>query len=44
LIWTDGLPEYKTHTRVIALKNLASEYGKAKYFASLYVPPVDARD
>src|SRR5580704_2882083 len=44
LIWTDGLPEYRTQTRVIALKNLASEYGKAKYFASLYVPPVDTRN
>jgi hypothetical protein len=41
LIWTDGLPEYKTQTRMMALKNLTSEYGKAKYFASLYVPAVE---
>jgi hypothetical protein len=38
LIWTDGLQEYETKTRVMALKDLASGYGKTKYFASLYVP------
>jgi uncharacterized protein YabN with tetrapyrrole methylase and pyrophosphatase domain len=38
LIWTDGLPEYKTQTRVVKLKDLARECGTAKYFASLYVP------
>jgi uncharacterized protein YabN with tetrapyrrole methylase and pyrophosphatase domain len=40
LIWTDGLPDYKTQTREMALKNLVSEYGEAKYFSSLYVPPL----
>ncbi|HUN60722.1 MAG TPA: SAM-dependent methyltransferase [Candidatus Sulfotelmatobacter sp.] len=40
LIWTDGLPEYRTQTRRMALKDLAKEYGDAKYFASLYVPAV----
>jgi uncharacterized protein YabN with tetrapyrrole methylase and pyrophosphatase domain len=44
LIWTDGLPEYKTKARSMALKNLASEYGKAKYFASLYVPAIGGRE
>jgi uncharacterized protein YabN with tetrapyrrole methylase and pyrophosphatase domain len=38
LIWTDGLPEYKTQTRVVKLKDLARECGTSKYFASLYVP------
>ena len=41
LIWTDGLPAYTTQTRVMVLKDLASEYGKAKYFASLYVPALN---
>ena len=40
LLWTDGLPDYKTHARSVALKDLAREYGDAKFFASLYVPPV----
>lgn len=38
LIWTDGVPDYTTHTRLIRLKDLAREYGESKYFASLYVP------
>lgn len=38
LIWTDGMPEYRTQTRRMALKDLAREYGESKYFASLYVP------
>ncbi len=41
LLWTDGLPEYKTHTKVVALADLAREYGEARFFASLYVPPLD---
>ena len=40
LVWTDGLPEYRTKTQTMELKDLAREYGKAKYFASLFVPPV----
>lgn len=40
LIWTDGLPSYETQSKIIALKDLAREYGDGKYFASLYVPPV----
>jgi uncharacterized protein YabN with tetrapyrrole methylase and pyrophosphatase domain len=40
LIWTDGMPEYRTQTRRVAWKDLAKEYGDAKYFASLYVPPL----
>jgi hypothetical protein len=40
LIWTDGLPAYKTQSKAMALKNLAREYGEAKFFASLYVPPM----
>jgi uncharacterized protein YabN with tetrapyrrole methylase and pyrophosphatase domain len=39
LIWTDGLPEYTTHSKTLALKDLVSEYGEAKFFSSLYVPP-----
>jgi tetrapyrrole methylase family protein / MazG family protein len=35
LIWTDGLPDYTTHTRPLTLKDLAREYGESKYFASL---------
>ncbi len=38
LIWTDGLPAYTTHTRAMALKNLAEEYGESKFFSSLFVP------
>jgi len=41
LLWTDGLPEYKTQTKNMALKDLAREYGEGKFFASLYVPPVE---
>jgi tetrapyrrole methylase family protein/MazG family protein len=40
LIWTDGLPDYKTQSKAIALKDLAREYGEVKFFASLYVPPI----
>jgi tetrapyrrole methylase family protein/MazG family protein len=39
LIWTDGLPAYKLQSKVMALKDLAREYGEAKFFASLDVPP-----
>jgi tetrapyrrole methylase family protein / MazG family protein len=42
LIWTDGLPEYTTHTRAFALKNLAKEYGESKFFSSLFVPTLGA--
>ncbi len=38
LIWTDGLPEYTTHIRTFALKNLSKEYGENKFFSSLFVP------
>ncbi len=41
LLWTDGLPEYKTQTKVFALADLAREYGEARFFASLYVPPLE---
>lgn len=44
LIWTDGLPDYKTQTREMALKNLVKEYGDAKYFSSLYVPPLQVNE
>ena len=40
LIWTDGLPDYRTQTLKIELQGLADRYGKTKYFASLYVPPL----
>jgi tetrapyrrole methylase family protein / MazG family protein len=40
LIWTDGLPDYRTQTLKLELQKLADEYGKTKYFASLYVPPL----
>ena len=40
LIWTDGLPEYRTQNRTMKLKDLVREYGKAKHSASLYVPPI----
>ena len=40
LIWTEGMPEYRTQTRRIVLKDLSQAYGKSKYFASLYVPAV----
>jgi tetrapyrrole methylase family protein / MazG family protein len=40
LIWTDGLPAYKTHSKVMELRNLVREYGEAKFYSSLYVPPI----
>jgi tetrapyrrole methylase family protein/MazG family protein len=40
LLWTDGLPGYKTQAKRMALKDLTREYGEAKFFASLYVPPL----
>jgi uncharacterized protein YabN with tetrapyrrole methylase and pyrophosphatase domain len=40
LIWTDGLPDYRTQTRKTELKDLAREYGESKFFSSLYVPPL----
>ena len=40
LVWTDGLPAYVTRSEVVALQDLATAYGEAKYFASLYVPPL----
>ena len=43
LIWTDGMPEYHTHSKQIALRDLAREYGQGKYFASLYVPALEAK-
>jgi len=42
LIWTDGLPEYATHIRAFALRNLAKEYGEGKFFSSLFVPALGA--
>ena len=39
LIWTDGLPDYKTESKTIPLTDLAREYGEGRFFASLYVPP-----
>ena len=35
------MPDYHTHSKQIALRDLAREYGQGKYFASLYVPPVE---
>ena len=40
LIWTEGLPEYRTQTLRTPLKDLAEAYGTVKFFASLYVPPL----
>jgi tetrapyrrole methylase family protein/MazG family protein len=40
LVWTDGLPAYVTQSEVVALQDLATAYNKARYFASLYVPPL----
>jgi tetrapyrrole methylase family protein/MazG family protein len=41
LLWTDGMPDYKTQTKVVALADLVREYGEVKFFASLYVPPLE---
>ena len=38
LLWTDGLPDYNTQAKSMALTDLTQEYGEAKFFASLYVP------
>jgi tetrapyrrole methylase family protein / MazG family protein len=40
LIWTDGLPDYTTSSKTMQLRDLVLEYGEAKFFASLYVPPL----
>lgn len=34
LIWTASLPEYTIHSKALALKNLVSEYGEAKFFSA----------
>jgi tetrapyrrole methylase family protein / MazG family protein len=39
LIWTDGLPDFRTFSKTIPLRNLVLEYGGVRFFASLYVPP-----
>ncbi|MGB7729674.1 MAG: SAM-dependent methyltransferase [Candidatus Acidiferrum sp.] len=44
LIWTDGLPDYTSHSKTIPLKDLVREYGETKFFSSLYVPPVKQWD
>lgn len=44
LVWTDGMPAYATQSSVVALRDLATAYGKARYFASLYVPPLPRPD
>ena len=41
LIWTDGMPDYKMQSKVVALKDLVRDYGEPKFFASIYVPPVE---
>jgi hypothetical protein len=38
LLWTDGLPDYNTQAKSMALTDLTQEYGEAKFSASLYVP------
>ena len=40
LLWTDGLPEYKTQAKSMVLKDLIREYGDLKFLASLYGPPL----
>jgi uncharacterized protein YabN with tetrapyrrole methylase and pyrophosphatase domain len=40
LLWTDGMPGYKTHAKSMALKGLTRGYGEEKFFASLCVPPL----
>jgi hypothetical protein len=44
LIWTDGSPDYKTQALAMELKNLVWEYGNAKYYSSLFVPPLCAEN
>lgn len=38
LIWTASLPEYTIHSKALALKNLVSEYGEAKFFQPVCPP------
>jgi len=33
--------DYKTQSKVMALKDLVREYDEAKFFANLYVPPIE---
>lgn len=42
LIWTSGLPAYRTEHVVVPLADLARAYGDGKYYASLFVPPLTA--
>ena len=42
LVWTTGLPNFVTHTKTFALEQLVHECGDCKFFASLYVPPINA--
>ena len=37
-MWTGGLPDYQTYSKVMLLKDLACAYGDETYYASLYVP------
>lgn len=42
LLWTEGLPAWETKHKVIALADLDREHAdREKFFASLFVPPVD---
>jgi tetrapyrrole methylase family protein / MazG family protein len=42
LIWTSGLPAYRTEHDTVPLADLARTYGDGKYHASLFVPPLTA--
>ncbi len=40
LVWTTGMPDFETHSRTLALKNLVEACGDCEFFASLYIPPL----
>jgi tetrapyrrole methylase family protein/MazG family protein len=44
LIWTEGLPDHQTLSKIIELRDLNRECGPGKLWASLYVPSVERKN
>ncbi len=41
LVWTTGMPDYRTQARTFPLSRLPAECASCDFFASLYVPPLE---
>jgi len=44
VIWTTGLPAYETAAATFRLADLAQSWGEDRYFATLFVPPLEPSD